>query len=491
MRRTGPPRRLSRSPRALVASMSVCLLWLAVVSASASATGPPFRVGLQDPGFTASPSSPAALFAVHALKAVHGSTIRIPVNWGRVAPDTPAKPAGFDATNAAAPGYNWTTIDAALRAAAQLHEKVVLYLIGVPLWATGPNRPGNVTWDPNPQDFGQFANAAASRYGGHFADPIVPGAELPRVKLWEIGNEDNLPEDLQAPNPVETYRRLLNAAYGAIKAVHHDNVVAVGGLAPVSFHSNSISPLKFAADLLCLRRIHTHFVSAGNCPAKAHFDVLGIHPYSLDATPTKHASKYDDVLVADLGKMQTLIRTADRLHTTAPRIKHQLWVTEWSWFTNPPDTAVGDPPNVAARYTAYSMYEMWRSRVSLIIWFLAQDPATGGVNSPQLVFGGGLYTSAGVPKPMMQAFRFPVVAGVTHGRGFVWGRAPVSGRVRVAIAHKVGHRWKRIGTARTSSDGVFDFHFAANRNGTYRASAPHGDISQAYDSTPIPRARTH
>jgi hypothetical protein len=249
----------------------------------------------------------------------------------------------------------------------------------------------------------------------------------------------------------------------------------------------SISPLKFAAELFCLRRVGTAFVRAGSCPVPARFDIFAHHPYTIAATPTKHAYAYDDVLIGDMSKLSRLLSTADRLHTVAPDIKHELWVTEWGWITNPPNTSEGDPDATAARYVAYSMYEMWKNGVQMVIWQDVQD-----VDAPDADGAGrGLYFQSGQPKLTLQAFAFPVVAGVHGGRGFAWGRAPVSRRVRVFVERAAGRRWKVISTTRTASDGVFDVTFRARGNGLYRAQIAHGATSLAYKSTPIPPKRTN
>lgn len=455
-----------------------------------------FSLGLQDPGFTDPGTSAESQFAYKALRTVHGSTIRITVSWNAVAPAGSQMPTGFDPSNPADPGYRWSAIDAAVRSASTHHDRVLLTLTGAPRWAQAPGKPASLrgyggAWNPSASQFGLFAHAAAARYSGHFADPLGPATTLPFVRLWQIWNEENLPQDLTSSDPVDEYRGLLNAAYGAIKRVHADSTVAIGGLAPVSFIPNvSTSPLKFAAQLLCLRRVGVRFVRAGSCPAKARFDVLAMHPYSLDATPTLHAANYDDVLVADMGKLSALLRAVDRLHTAAPAGGHGLWVSEWSWFTNPPDPAIGDPGPVAARYTAYSMFELWRSGVSLVVWFLARDIPVA-VNSPSLVGGGGLYTSSGRPKLMLRAFDFPVVAGVRGGHGFVWGRAPVSKRSEVAVQRRAGRRWIQIAKLRTSADGVFRVQFGARGNANYRAQVTHGPTSLAYYSAPITARQTH
>lgn len=458
---------------------------LALVPALAQAR---FDVGLEDLGHF-QPATAARAFG--AMRAIDGSTIRLGVPWSGVAPGGATKPTGFVATNPADPGYNWDDFDRAVRAAAQRHLNVLMTLFSAPAWAEGPNRPANPNisagaWDPSPSAFADFARAAALRYSGRFPDPLHRGASLPRVRDWEIWNEQNLPYYLAAPDLVGEYRNLLNAGYSAIKAVHADNTVATGGLAPVSFLPPlSLSPLKFAADLMCLRRVGTGFVRNGSCPDRAHFDAFGHHPYTLAATPTKPAYRYDDVLVADIGKIRDVVGAADRLHTVAPSIRHQLWVTEWGWVTNPPNKTVGESYATAARYVAYAMYEMWRSGVSLVMWQTIRDVSNANP------LGGGLYKGSGQPKPSLQAFGFPVVAAVSRGRGFVWGRAPVSGRVHMIVERRAGRRWQQVTTTLTGSDGVFEVHFKAGGNATYRARVAHGPTSLAYDSTPIPPRRTH
>jgi hypothetical protein len=301
--------------------------------------------------------------------------------------------------------------------------------------------------------------------------------------MW---NEENLPVYLAAPDLVAEYRALLDAGYSAVKAVHRDNVIVFGGLAPVSYLPPlSVAPLRFAAAVMCLHRVGTQFRANRSCPQRAEFDVFAIHPYSLAATPTKHAYAYDNVLVGDMGKVARLVAAGDRLHTVAPRIRHQLWVTEFAWFTNPPDALVGDSGRVAARYVAYSMYEMWRSGVALVIWQTVRDTVAAGR------VGGGLYSISGPPKPDLWAYAFPFIASVDHGSGFAWGRVPVSRRMKVLVERGYGGRWRVVARARTGADGVFDVRFRAPGNGLYRAVTVGGPTSLAYDSRAIPPRRTH
>ncbi len=491
----GAPRWLTRWRVRTTVALAAALGAIALAPGAAQAQ---FELGLQDTGFQVGGSNPAAQTAYRALRAIDGSTIRVGLEWAAVAPGGNTEPAGFHPANPADPKYNWAATDGALRSAAQRHARVVLTVSTLPAWAEQSGQPASIrkhfpgTWDPNPRQYGAFAHAAALRYSGRFPDPLHRGAHLPRVKYWEIWNEENLPLDLTAPNVVAEYRDLLGAAYDSIKAVHPDSLIATGGLAPVSYLAPlSISPLKFAAELLCLRRVGTSFRRSGPCPHPARFDIFAMHPYTVAATPTKHAYRYDDVLVGDMGKIASVVRAADKLHTVAPRTRHQIWVTEWGWFTNPPNKTIGDSYSRAGRYVAYAMYEMWHSGVSLVVWLNVADQPSSTASNAFFFNGGGLYAYSGRAKPSLHAFAFPLVAGVSGGRGFAWGRAPVSRRVRVVVERAAGRGWKQVARALTGSDGVFEVHFGAQANGVYRARVVHGDVSLAYNSAPIPGKRTH
>ncbi len=471
---------------ALALAAALALLAVLVLAAPARAQ---FQLGFQDDGLQQPVGTPEATAAYNALRAVNGSIVRVNVSWAHTAPA--ALSATFQPTNPADPHYDWAATDAAVRTVAAEHASPMLMLFEAPSWAEGPGRPSFSAvspgaWDPNPSEFAAFATAAARRYSGTFPDPLRPGSTLPRVKLWEIWNEENLPSYLDAPDLVDEYRALLNAAYPAIKAVAGDNTVAVGGLGPVSYAPPaSISALTFETELFCLRQVGSGYAPSTSCPAQAQFDAFADHPYSLAATPTLPAVLPGDTLVADIGKVAAVLHAADRLGTVAPKGQHQLWVTEFAWFTYPPDTQVGDSQTTAARYVAYSMYEMWRAGTQIVIWQVIRDYA-GAIPS-----GGGVYTISGAPKLTLYAYAFPFIAAVRRGRGLAWGRAPVSRRIKVVIQRRRGRRWVTVARTRTRADGVFLVHFPARGNGLYRARLANGRLSLAYNSRPIPAKRTH
>jgi hypothetical protein len=470
---------------ALVALGAVLLLLLSLGPGRAEAR---FALGLQDDGFgprAASAAQTAAAWA--AERAIDGSYVRIALTWGQVVRgNNLSKPlAGFNQADPASPDYNWSGVDDAVRSAVARGKKIIFVIAEAPRWAVGPGSPGpNVgggAWNPDPSMFSQFVHAAALRYSGRYPDPQKPGASLPRVKYWEPWNEPNIPGFFSAPDPVSAYRTLLDRAYAALKAVHSDNLVLLGGLAPVKPFPNSFTPLDFAARVLCLRRVGTHFRADPSCHQRTRFDLLAIHTYVLGATPTKHAAIPGDVFPADMPEVQNLVRTENRVHGG----NHQAWVTEFAWYTNPPNSQLGDSDATAARYVAYSMYEIWKSGVSNVIWLGAVDLPP---SDPDM--GHGLYFAPGKPKLVLQAFSFPVIASVKGGQGLVWGRAPVSRSVRVVVQRSVGGRWRAVAGTRSGSDGVFLARFGARGNGVYRATVAGGPVSLPYNSRPIPPIMT-
>jgi hypothetical protein len=451
-----------------------------------------FELGLQDPALQSMSSPTTNSAAFNVFTTIDGKVERIAINWNLIAPAT--LPAGFDGANPDSAGYRWTGLDAAIKLAAEHHKQVILCDLHAPTWATGPNHPttpisGDISagaWDPNVRMFAQFSRALAARYSGSFVS--AASGRLPRVRYFEIWNEENISGYLAAPSNVIEYRELLNAGYQAVKAVHADNKVIFGGMAGVGGYDPwSISPLKFAAQVMCLRRVGHRFVRNGPCPVKAHFDILAEHPYAFASSPTKHAYQYDDLLVADMPKLHALLDTAKRLGTI--KGNKALWATEFAWATNPPNTPIGDSPANAARYVAYALYELWAAGVSTVIYAPVIDhPFTA---SNLAGSGTGLLNVDLTPKLTLSALAFPFIASVSAKGGYAWGRVPVSHRVKVFVQHKTRRGWRTARSVRTGPDGVFTAHFPAHGNGTYRAQVAHGQISLPYFSAKIPGKRLH
>jgi hypothetical protein len=451
MRRVAHPRRY-RLGR-LVTALAVVALALGVPAIAARAGGG-FLTGFAD-GIYESSTTPG--YWLDRTVATGARFILLPVDWASVAPARPQT----DPANPGNPAYNWRELDAAVRAAAARRLAVAFTVAGAggPPWADGPHRPADVqpgTWRPSPGAFAAFALALARRYSGRF-DP--GSGTLPRVRYYQAWSEPNLDNHLTpqwirvgrrwvAESPI-IYRGLLNAFYAAVKSVHSSNLVITGGTAPFGDPPGGarIPPAEFVRAMLCVQGPR---LTTTRCSNPAHFDILAHHPYAING-PWAPAINADDVSVPDLGKLTRPLAAAERAGQALPRGPKQLWVTEFSWDSSPPDPH-GVPMNEHAHWLEEAFYVLWRQGVDAIAWYLLVDQPP--VPSYATSYQSGVYFLGGRPKLSLQAFRFPFVVEPAPGaRQTVWGIAPSAGTVLVQRL-SAGH-WRTILRVAVSAHGVF------------------------------------
>lgn len=388
--------------------------------------------------------------------------VRIDVNWYQVAPAK--RPPGFVASDPAGPGYDWATVDASVRALAAVGIRPMIEIWGAPRWAEGPHMPARAapgSWRPSASAFAAFASAIAQRYSGSFPDPTQPGADLPRVALWQGWNEPNLADYLspawirhgrgwRAESPV-LYRGLENAFYAAVKAVHGSNFVVDAGTAPYGDPPGGqrIPPVEFDRDLFCLQGAAA--LKPVRCPNPVHIDALDHHPYGIGG-PLQTALNEDDAAVPDYGKLTRVLGAAERAGHVLPRGPKPLWVTEISWDTKPPDPQ-GVPVQRQARWLEQSLYVLWRQGVDTILWWQLGDAPP--IPSFASTYQAGLYYLGGGAKPALTAFRFPFVTHrLDRSSVAVWGRSPQGGQLQ--IERKRGGRWTVIRRLTVAQHAVFE-----------------------------------
>jgi hypothetical protein len=405
--------------------------------------------------------------------------VRINVGW--VAPDTPTRPPGFDARNPADPHYDFTAADEAVRLAAADGLRVILEFSGAPRWAEGADMPTDAppgTWRPDPRAIEDYGIALARRYSGRFPDPADPARALPRVWAFQLWNEPNLPEYLNPQwvgnNPASPtlYRAMLNAFYVGVKSVAPRALVVTAGTGPFGdpWIGGRIMPAMFWRALLCLRQADSGLVGV-RCSNPAHFDVLAHHPYSVGDPGTK-ALNPDDVSIPDIGKLTTLLRTAERLGRALPRIHHPMWVTEVGYNTDPPNPQ-GVPMQTDASWVSQTLALLWRQGVSLITWNTIVDEPP--VPSYSVTSQAGMYFVDGQPKPALAAFRFPFTAWrLTRSSVEVWARPPSTGTL--AIQRRIGSSWRTVVAQYVHIHSTFLTHLVDTRKVTLRAVV-HGHTS--------------
>jgi hypothetical protein len=187
------------------------------------------------------------------------------------------------------------------------------------------------------------------------------------------------------------------------------------------------------------------------------FDALAHHPFPI-GPPRRHAVNPDDVVVPDMGKLTAPLAVALRAGNVYPRQRKQIWATEISWDSKPPDPN-GIPANLHARYLEGALSELWSQGVDTVLWYNLRDEAEGP--GWQFTLQSGLYlrgqtVAQDVRKPAFAAFLFPFTAYLHRGVAQLWGLAPGAGTV--VVEAKNGSRWKPIARLHAGTNRLFLGH---------------------------------
>jgi hypothetical protein len=409
--------------------------------------------------------------------------VLLEMDWASVEPTPPAP--GSDPTTPSAPQYQFAAYDDVLRKFAGTGISIAFLITDAPAWAEAPGGPPALeqqgAWRPSALAFGQLATAVAARYSGSYPDPAKPGQALPRVRYFQAWAEANFdihlaPQWIQSggswiPTGPGIYRDMLNAFSAGIKSVHSDNVVITSGFGPYGDRAGGCTnqnlgngcrmpPALFLRTLLCLKG---QALKNAACPNPAHFDTLAMDPYEVGA-PTVPAANVDDVTAPDLGKLTRIMNKARRVGRVVPTAAKQLWVTEFSYDSNPPNpTAVSTATQ--ARWLEESFYIFWKEGVNTAVWYLLRDqPGTDYTTS----YFSGVYFYNGTRKPSFEAFRFPfVVMPATKKTAAAWGIVPRKGTV--TVQHQKNGAWQTLFHVKVSAGGTFVRSLSSRLHGSFRA----------------------
>jgi Cellulase (glycosyl hydrolase family 5) len=364
--------------------------------------------------------------------------VRFTLRWDQIAAREP-----LDGTDHRDRAYRWRNPDRVLTALNRRGIAVVVTLVGTPSWANGGF---DASWAPSsPTAFADFATAAASRY--------------PFVRYWTIWNEPNQARWLKPTTPKIYVNRLLNPAYAAIKQVLPGARVGGGVTAPRG-NAGGLSPLAWIA---------------GMGQAHAKLDAYAHHPYPVQPqteTPWSGGCTHcQTISMASLERLTAAVRKS-----LGPK---RIWLTEYGYQTNPPDTWLGIEPALQAIYTAEAALRVWKAPyVDMLINFLYQDD-TADSNGLSSGWQSGFVTARGATKPSLRAFMLPLVRAARHGeQTTLWGQVrPRNGVQPYRLQEMRFGSWQWLGGNRvTLPNGSFRVTVKAGRDTRLRIWSPRDDM---------------
>jgi hypothetical protein len=469
--------------------------------------------------------------------------VRLTAGWSVIAPnpDIPDVPA-FDAADPAAyPAGAWANLDRAVR---MVREAGLAPMIDIafwaPRWATREpaEMPDRLAEEIDPARFGEFAAAVARRYAGGYAPPlklprpteavaspdgtflddlfgrkppVPPPASiplpaepaLPAVDVFTVWNEPNhsgflrpqwvMRDGRWAVRSADIYRAMVRAAYPAIKAKAPGARVLIGGTASMGSSTpgvGGVPPLAFLRALACVDASLVP-VTDGECAGFTRLpgDGWAHHPYSLRTTPDVDPKDRDKLPVAATARLAATLRALADAGRVDPSVA-DLYMTEYGYETNPPDTGAPFSLDQQGPLLAWAEYIATREP-AVRSWPQFQlydrpDEATRPGARPFGDWHSGLFFHDGTAKPAAALYAVPAFAGCVPGSGgkwvVVWGRrrgraatgaveartgagawAPVATFDAPAIA-KAGRAKARASVAAPSGEALT--RYVARRRGT-------------------------
>jgi hypothetical protein len=464
--------------RLLTAALAAAVLLLpAAAHASTS-----METGIaDDAALLNEPSDAKAASTVAQWAALGIDDVRIFVQWQAIAPANGATsaPAGFNSADPNSPGYNWARVDRAVNlvSAAGMHPMLVVTGPG-PVWASQVPARHNVRYKPRPDLFGQFARAAALRYGG----------AVDRYILW---NEANLPLWLQPQNTCKggrctpyaphLYRQLVRAAYPAVKAVDPTATVLFGALAPNGENSTKQNaktrPLAFLRSAGCVK-VTLRRDRSGPCkgfkPLTA--DGFAYHPHATTRAPDEPQPNLDNASIGDLPRLERTLDLTQRAGGVkkAGGGKFGLYFTEWGYQTRPPDRTRGVSLAKQSRYLQQGSYIAYKDpRVKLLTQYEWRDePVRRSSSDPYSGWQSGLRFLNDKPKPALASFANPFfIAQRPNSRAsHLWGqvRPGVTHRVTVQRRKPGAKRWTTVKVLTTNGSGFWTLNQTVKATTDYR-----------------------
>ena len=301
--------------------------------------------------------------------------------WRTIAVRRPAHP-----TNPKDPAYRWpAALNQAVKQAKKYKIRIALLAMSTPAWANGGK---TREWVPdNISDYTNFLTAAARKY--------------PSVKLWMIWGEPSrrpnwqplIPEtpgatsltDRQAIAP-RYYARVLDASYGALKAVRRSNLVIGGN----TFTAGDITPYNWV-----------RYMKLPN-GKRPRLDLYGHNPFTGRRPSTRGYMHQGLVDFTDLPKFTKFLDKNLRGPHHKPL---KIFISEFFW---PTDHQNGEfnfhlTPALQASWLKSALKITKKSkRIYTLGWYSLYDDPPNGIGTE---VNRGLMRLSGKKKPAYNVFR--------------------------------------------------------------------------------------
>lgn len=408
--------------------------------------------------------------------------VRVTAGWSVIAPaPLSARRPIFDAADPGEyPPGAWDALDRVYAGARRRGMRLAIDIaFWAPRWAVA--RPARRAERERERDtivvaaYAEFAEAVARRY-----------ADAAAFTIWNEPNHNAflLPQWERAgtrwrPSAPHLYRAMVQAAVPAIEAATPDATVLIGATSSIGTDRGTspddrMAPLTFLREMACVDdRLRP--LARAECRG---FEALpgdgwSHHPYSLELAPWQPDPRADNVRMADLGRLTSLLHRLHALGRT--RRDLPLYLTESGYQTTPPDPT--QPTSLAqqARWLPEAEQVARREpRVRSVAQFLVRDlPQRPGVAARTRWgdYQSGLRYADGRVKPAHASFSLALVArraGPARVRFWALVR-PGSGRrdARITVLDP-GGAWREIARGRTHADGTIVLSADIDPSRTFR-----------------------
>jgi hypothetical protein len=231
---------------------------------------------------------------------------------------------------------DWSKADLILADAQKAGLSVIWVVDSAPNWA-GAAQSGEFSSDP--KLYADFVAKVAARYRG-------------KVRVYELGNEPNHSDYVKNPS-AESYTKILQAAYPAIKAADPDAFVLTGGLGGTGDKNGNIDGLTFTRELY-------------QDGAKGYFDAIAYHPYTYPQLPTQDATVGGRSWSLMLQVRSVMVQNGDA--------SKPIWITEFGAPTQGAH-AVSEAQQAVILQNGFQLWKTY-SWGGVISWFTYQDTGT-------------------------------------------------------------------------------------------------------------------